>query len=77
MSAHYIGRETCKLTNGWINRGNKRKRRRTDTMKRKGTKTIKHTATKTSTPDVLTIVPGMANFNAANLRRNTLSKFAS
>lgn len=64
------------LINSWVNRGNERKRRRTVTMKRKGTKTIKHTAMKTSTLDVLTIVPSMANFNAANLLRNPQSQFA-
>ncbi len=45
-------------------------------MKLKGTKTIKYTAMKTSTHNVLTIVPGVANFHAANLRRNILSQFA-
>lgn len=64
------------LVSGRINRGNERKRSRTATMKRKGTKTIKYTAMKTSAHNVLTIVPGVANFNAANPLRNPLSQFA-
>ncbi|MCC7211598.1 MAG: hypothetical protein IT451_07055 [Candidatus Brocadia sp.] len=45
-------------------------------MKRKEIKIVTHTAMKLLTPDILTIVPGMGNFNAAHLLRNVLSQFA-